>query len=137
MHKRVSLFNNSKLCEICGRPLSSDSEETLCNTCKENKLFQEVKEFIRAYDVNEYMVADYFKIPLKQVKTWIKEGRIEYKDKEAQKTIEGLHCQKCGAPITFGTMCTKCMKLQNSAKGYATQPQTSNSDNKMRYLDND
>ena len=78
MHKRVSLFNNSKLCEICGRPLSSDSEETLCNTCKENKLFQEVKEFIRAYDVNEYM-AD-FSFEDTAAVGWLMEGtyRIHY-----------------------------------------------------------
>ena len=95
MPKIASLFSNSKQCENCGRPLSTSNDTNLCKVCAEKQLFQEVKEYIRTNDVNEYMVAEYFNIPLKKVKGWIREGRIEYKNPEAQKTIEGLHCQKC------------------------------------------
>ena len=135
MPKIASLFSNSKQCENCGRPLSTSNDTSLCKVCAENQLFQEVKEYIRTNDVNEYMVAEYFNIPLKKVKGWIREGRIEYKNPEAQKTIEGLHCQKCGASITFGTLCTKCMKLQNGARGYESHTLTADSSDKMRYLD--
>lgn len=135
MENNATLFGDSKQCEICGRPLPRMLEGTLCKPCKETQLFQDVKEYIRAYDVNEYMVAEYFNIPLKKVKEWIREGRIEYKDKVAQKTIEALHCHKCGVPITFGTMCSKCMKLQNGAIGYENRILIPGSQNKMRYLD--
>lgn len=137
MHKKINLFNSVKQCEFCSRPLPTNSDKNLCPSCEENQLFQEVKEYIRSYDVNEYMVAEYFNIPLKQVKKWIRDGRIEYKNADAQKTIEGLHCQKCGASITFGTLCTKCMKLQNGAKGYDTRTLTPGSNNKMRFLEKD
>lgn len=138
MQKQVNLFSDLKQCEICGRPLPNSLKETLCTHCQETKLFQDVKEYIRSYDVNEYMVAERFNIPIKKVKGWIREGRIEYKDQEAQKTIEGLHCQKCGVPITFGTVCTKCMKLQNGMKGYENRVLTADSkNNKMRFLDKD
>lgn len=138
MDKQANLFSDLKQCEICGRPLPKTLEDNLCTHCKETQLFQDVKDYIRAYDVNEYMVAEQFKIPLKKVKGWIKEGRIEYKDQEAQKTIEGLHCQKCGVQISFGTLCTKCMKFQNGAKGYENRILTPGSNNnKMRFLDKD
>lgn len=127
-----NLFNNYKQCEYCGTPLSPEYQDTICPSCKERTLFQRVKEFIRANDVNEYEVAYHFHIPLRQVKEWIKEGRIEYKEQTSKTLIESLHCQRCGAPITFGTLCSKCLKHQNVGKGHAAGKPA---DNKMYYLD--
>mgnify|MGYP000842664141 FL=1 len=80
MDNPKSLFNNNtKVCENCKRPLPYDYKENLCPRCLDLALFREVKEFIRTHDVNEYEVAEHFKIPLRQVKSWIKDGRIEYK----------------------------------------------------------
>ena len=78
MATEEGLFGKYKQCEFCNRPRPNDYEGTLCPRCKDHKLFHDVKEFIRANQVNEYEVADHFKIPLKQVKEWIREGRIEY-----------------------------------------------------------
>ena len=101
MDNPKSLFNNNtKVCENCKRPLPHDYKENLCPRCLDLALFREVKEFIRTHDVNEYEVAEHFKIPLRQVKSWIKDGRIEYKQSESASTIAGLHCQRCGAPVT-------------------------------------
>lgn len=124
------LFGNFKYCEICRRPLSLDYKNALCPGCQEQQLFREVKEFIRANDVNEYDVALEFNIPLSQVKRWIREGRIEYKDKRLN-TIT-MHCIDCGAAISFGTLCTKCMRK----KGMSVHSVLNGTDSsRMRFLD--
>jgi hypothetical protein len=124
------LFKNSKYCKICRRPLPSDFEAELCPECEENELFNRVKEFIRSRDVTEYQVADEFGLPLRKVKGWIKEGRIEYKERVEK--IKSLHCLSCGEPITFGSYCQRCFKLQNTAKGGLVASQD---DNRMRFLE--
>ena len=92
-------------------------KENLCPSCIEQKLFREVKEYIRENDVNEYDVAQHFHIPHMQVKKWIREGRIEYKDDHLN-TIT-MHCTRCGAPISFGTLCAKCMR-QKDVSGHSS-----------------
>ena len=134
MYNYKALFNNYKQCAVCKRPLPNNYKEDLCPHCLESQLFNEVKEYIRSNDVNEYEVAEHFSIPLHQVKAWIRDGRIEYKQTDTSK-IAGLHCQRCGAPITFGTLCPKCLKLMNGNKGYSGG-YTSGADGKrMHYLD--
>lgn len=127
------LFENYKQCALCKCPLPLDYQEEYCPSCVDVKLFQEVKDYIRENDVNEYDVAQHFEIPLKQVKAWIREGRIEYKEK-SEASIAGLHCQHCGAPVSFGTLCPKCLKLLNGRRGYEAK-HTHNVDDKMHYLD--
>ena len=119
MQQHESLFENLKFCSVCHTPLPANYEEETCPVCKENQLFNEVKEYIRSKDVTEYQVADHFHIPQRQVKKWITEGRIEYKEEEER--IVALHCSKCGEKIAFGTLCQKCYREQFQAKtGYAT-----------------
>ena len=98
MEQPQDLFGNYKYCEECKRPLPLTYKENLCPSCIEQKLFREVKEYIRENDVNEYDVAQHFHIPHMQVKKWIREGRIEYKDDHLN-TIT-MHCTRCGAPIS-------------------------------------
>ena len=93
---RALLFENVKFCSICRGALPLDYEDELCPACKENQLFSEVKEYIRAGDVTEYQVAEYFNIPRRLVKKWITEGRIEYKEEEEK--LDTLHCAHCGIP---------------------------------------
>lgn len=123
---------NYKYCGFCGRLLPKRYEGDLCPHCQEAQLFRNVKEFIRANTVNEYEVADHFHIPLRQVKEWIREGRIEYRKDNEASTIDGMHCQRCGAPVSFGSLCPKCLKLLNN--GTATAVGYS-SDTRMHYLD--
>ncbi len=130
--KQMTLFENYKYCEICRRPLPLTYEDNLCPDCQEMQLFREVKEYIRQNDVTEYDVADHFKIPLFQVKGWIREGRIEYKEDPKVSAIKNIHCQKCGAAISFGTLCPKCLKQVNSS-GHSSAPVYDSSH--MRYLD--
>lgn len=131
MEQQQALFGNYKYCEECRKPLPLTYKAALCPSCIEQKLFREVKEYIRTNDVTEYDVAEHFNIPRQRVKQWIREGRIEYKDNHLN-TIS-MHCVKCGAPITFGTLCTKCLRLQGST-GYSAGPGKAE-DSRMRYLD--
>lgn len=134
MPAKKKLMGEYKECEYCGRPLPPDYKETLCPVCMEIQLFREVKEYIRSNDVNEYNVAEHFHIPLRQVKDWIRDGRIEYRTDNTPTNIVSLYCQQCHAPIAFGTLCSKCLKQKNS-KGFSGQ--ITETDNRMRFLDSD
>lgn len=129
-----SLFGNFKLCRECSRPLSHSYEEECCPACLERQLFSEVKEYIRTNTVNEHDVAQHFHIPLKQVKYWIREGRIEYKTDSPDTNISAIHCQVCGAAIRFGNMCSRCTHAINTGRGYSITSKN-NKDSKMRYID--
>lgn len=135
MPANKKLIDNYKECEFCGRALPAEYEKALCPSCMEAQLFREVKEYIRANDVNEYNVAEHFGIPLKQVKGWIRDGRIEYRLDNPTGNLAHLRCQKCNAPISFGTLCSKCLKQMNGNKGFSSQ--ITDTDNRMRYLDSD
>ncbi len=126
-----NLFGNYHYCELCRRPLPSTYTETVCPACQNHKLFSEVKEFIRENDVTEYDVAEEFNIPRQQVKQWIKEGRIEYKDDRLNTHITGK-CQNCGTSILFGSLCSRCLK-QSGMSGHGKAQQ--NEDNRMRFLE--
>lgn len=122
-------------CEVCKRILPRHYDKTICPHCEENQLFNKVKDFIRSNDVNEYEVANHFNIPIRQVKAWIREGRIEYKDSSTSNIM--AHCQRCGASISFGSLCPKCLKLLNGNKGYNISPISSGSSGSMRFLDDE
>lgn len=124
------LFNSYKYCEKCNRPLPLDFHDSLCPYCRSQELFSEVKEYIRENDVTEYDVAEHFNIPHYRVKQWIREGRIEYKD-ERLNTLTPLGCKKCGAPISFGTLCPKCQKALN-VSGHSRNPEDSGH---IRFID--
>jgi NMD protein affecting ribosome stability and mRNA decay len=126
--------SKTKQCEFCGRPLSPHYEGNLCPHCKDVNLFREVKDFIRSHTVNEYEVSEHFGIPLKQIKAWIREGRIEYRTDDPSTNVSTMHCQRCGAPVTFGTLCPQCLKLLNNGKGTAVS-QNIEADSRMHYLD--
>lgn len=115
-----AIFENMKYCKICQRPLPLKYEGDICPACQEEELFADVREYIREQDVTEYDVAERFDIPLRQVKGWIREGRIEYKT-DKQVTLPKMHCMECGASITFGTYCQSCYKLKNAKATYVKE----------------
>lgn len=106
--KDTMLFNNYKHCKFCGKTLPVSFKGDYCPGCVEHELFQNVKQFIRENNINEHQVALYFDIPVAQVKQWIKEGRIEYKE-TGEQIISSIRCQNCGVSVQFGTLCTKCL----------------------------
>lgn len=130
--RQQELFSNYKYCEYCGNPLSLDYQGVVCPSCSEQQLFREVKDYIRDNDVTEYDVAKHFNIPLHRVKQWIREGRIEYKANPDSGKVISTHCKECGAPISFGTLCSKCLKKQNISGFSKTTP---NESGRMRYFE--
>lgn len=109
--------SNYKFCCMCSKPLPIDYEKDFCSACEDDVLFREVREYIRSHTITEFELAEVFNIPLAKVRRWIKEGRIEYVERE--KKIVSTNCQRCGAPISFGTLCTECMRAINSSKEVA------------------
>ena len=69
---------NYKYCEHCGKAIPRSSEFACCVDCQETIIFHAVKDYIRENNVNEFQVADHFNIPLRLVKQWMRERRIEY-----------------------------------------------------------
>lgn len=123
-------------CPQCGRILPQDYPKgDFCPACKEMNLFDEVREYIRANDVNEFEVAIHFNIPRSKVKEWIAEGRIEYKEEGGMRFLAHGLCELCGAPIPFGTICTKCKRKLNDERrqGFAII-KPSDEDERMRFL---
>lgn len=128
-------LNNAKICKLCQRPLPLSYPDDVCPNCHDREVFNEVKEYIRTHNVNEYQVAEHFSLPLRQVKSWIRDGRIEYKSTSKGGTISGLHCQRCGTPVSFGTLCPQCLRLLNGNKGYGIGPDPGTQKSKMYHLD--
>ncbi len=130
---------NVRMCINCGRRLVRQAKGDLCPMCAEQELFCKVRDYIRANDVKDYDVAQKFGIPIAKVKEWIRQGRIQYKDDPTMKNvIMGNYCQVCGSPISFGTICTRCMKekKKKDLKGVAIgQPKETNT--KMRFMEDD
>lgn len=132
----LGLFGTYKQCRFCNRPLPIKFEGDLCPKCQENQLFIDVRDYIRKHDVNEFEVAQQFHIPLRKVRDWIREGRIEYKarDEEMGMILANLHCEICGAPVQFGVLCSKCSRNLHAKKGYTTFTMDKDK-SKMRFLD--
>ena len=74
------LFQENKFCAWCHCPIPIDSETEFCKNCEASMQFREIREYVREHDVNEFQLAETFGIPLRQVKQWIREGRLEYKE---------------------------------------------------------
>lgn len=129
------MLDKTKQCSRCHRILAAKFTGDICPACQEEELFGMVKDYIRSNVVNEYMVAEYFDIPLRKVRGWIREGRIEYREKEAH--IVGTRCQRCGKSITFGSMCRDCMRLinLNDKQIHLAENPSDKKDDKMRFLE--
>ena len=121
-------------CTCCHKLLPEDYMYSMCPGCKEEELFSRVRDYIRGNEVNEYMVANEFQIPLRKVRGWIKEGRIEYVETDTK--IVGTKCQRCGKPVTFGMLCPDCMRLLNysNKKIQLVENPEERKKDKMRFL---
>lgn len=93
--------------------------------------FREIREYVREHDVNEFQLAEVFGIPLRQVKHWIREGRLEYK--EIVNTVTSLHCQRCGKSIQFGNFCPECNRAEYGVKGGFDALREKDADEQIRF----
>lgn len=97
------------VCKNCGTSFLARRSKVLCKNCYETALFAQVKKYIQQNEVTEFEVANYFRIPLRLVKKWIREGRIDYKEHNLATTNK--HCRTCGTPISFGNYCSDCLRF--------------------------
>ncbi len=110
-------------------------EKDLCPDCEREQLFRDVKEYIRENDVTEYDVALEFNIPHHQVKQWIREGRIEYKDNHLNTSVHTpKKCVQCGAPVPFDNiLCSKCKRQQKNEPPTFGTDDSGNSRTRIRF----
>jgi len=73
----------SYVCKGCGQTFARLNGQGFCEKCADYELYKKVKDYVRSHDnVNEWMVADVFDIPVERVKNWIREGYLSYKDQK-------------------------------------------------------
>ena len=125
------LFQENKFCAWCHCPIPIDSETEFCKNCEASMQFREIREYVREPDVNEFQLAETFGIPLRQVKQWIREGRLEYK--EIMNTVTSLHCQRCGKSIQFGNFCPECNRAEYGVKGGFDALKEKDADEQIRF----
>ena len=69
-----------RICSRCQKPMAMSTQGDLCPACQNEALYKEIKEYIQNNDVTELEVAEKFNLPLSQVKSWVKDGRLVYKN---------------------------------------------------------
>ena len=133
MNLKIDEYSRYKSCSMCGRQLPIDYEKDYCPACEDDVLFKEVREYIRTHEVTEFELAEIFNISQNKVRRWIKEGRIEYVTGENK--MMNTRCQRCGIPVSFGTLCPDCMRVMNGSKEVSYISFGSKRDsNRMRFL---
>lgn len=133
MNLKIDEYSRYKSCSMCGRQLPIDYEKDYCPACEDDVLFKEVREYIRTHEVTEFELAEIFHISQNKVRRWIKEGRIEYVTGENK--MMNTRCQRCGIPVSFGTLCPDCMRVMNGSKEVSYISFGSKKDsNRMRFL---
>lgn len=121
-----------KSCTMCGKAMPREYEKDHCPACEDNVLFKEVREYIRTHKVTEFELAEVFHISQSKVRKWIRDGRIEYAADE--KKMMNTKCQRCGAQITFGTLCSDCMRVMNGGKEISLVAAGKSENSRMRFL---
>ena len=134
MEKNRGFFEKHKYCGECKKMLPEEYEYEYCPQCIEQRLFREVRDYIRSNNVTEYDVAEEFQLPVRRVKAWIREGRIQYQE-DGEKQVIGSRCARCGELITIGTFCPKCIKYMQTPKATLTTGFEKIDASKMRFLD--
>ena len=136
MTYKKDVYTNYKSCSMCSRQLPIDYEKDFCPSCEDDVLFKEVREYIRSHEVTEFELAEIFHISQSKVRKWIKEGRIEYVTGENK--MMNTRCQRCGVPVSFGTLCPDCMRVMNGSKEVSYISFGAKKDNnRMRFLSDD
>ncbi len=135
MEERGTLFQGGKFCLWCHCPIPMSSESEYCENCQESIRFREIRDYVREHDVNEFQLAEEFGLPLRKVKQWIREGRLEYK--ELNNTMVNLHCQRCGKAIHFGNFCPECNRIEYGVQGGFETLKVGDADEQIRFYKKD
>lgn len=99
-----------RTCPRCGRRLPLSFKGDVCAVCEEERLFEEVRDYIRTNEVTEFKLAEKFGLTQRKIQKWINEGLIQFSGSDPTKRIKG-HCARCGDPLDFGSYCPSCMRM--------------------------
>lgn len=110
-----------KRCRTCGQIFQTAIDGDECPNCVEERewSYERVKDYLYEHPgATMAEVVDDTGVDLKLVRRFLREGRVELE------TADGfLLCEKCGKPITSGTMCQEC-KTQLSRAMDSVLPQS-------------
>lgn len=125
-------------CARCGRLYEYNGISDYCPICMQydEANFQRIKEYLNEHPkATVLQVAGGLDIPVKMIKKYLKEGRLEVI--EAENFF--LECERCGTPIKTGRYCEECIRNLDSSIKKITNEAAINvkkkRDEKMRYLD--
>jgi len=82
----------------------------ICSDCtkEEEKIFDTVRQYLNenpGKGINE--VSEATEVPLKKILKYIRDGRLEMTGALADQKL--FTCDRCGTPISKGTLCDGCM----------------------------
>lgn len=103
-------------CKRCGKLFASLSSR-LCPECADlmDDYLGKAKEVLfRKPEIDVMELSEQAGIPFDVVKTFIKEGRLQFRQPGALK----VECEMCGSPISSGTKCHAC---HDRLAGYVTK----------------
>lgn len=132
-------FMGFATCSRCNRLFEALSNTTVCPNCYQahEEEFKVIRKYIREHpNANIVEVSGACNIPIPQIRRWIKEERISYKEDSKI----GIECERCGKMINTGRYCVTCKtEMLKDFKSTYNQGMTSSDDknkesNKMRFL---
>ena len=78
-----------RTCPRCGRRLPLSFKGDVCAVCEEERLFEEVRDYIRTNEVTEFKLAEKFGLTQRKIQKWINEGLIQFSGSDPTKRIKG------------------------------------------------
>lgn len=107
--RQGGIFMDVICCEQCGKLFNSMGFFRLCPVCTERdeKDFSMIKEYLSEHPLAKiFDVANDLSIPIKQIKRYLKESRLEI----IEQNNRFLLCEDCGKPIRTGRYCDECYR---------------------------
>lgn len=105
-------LDSFKKCPSCGA-IFSYMGKPMCSKCikKNDEDYTVVRKYIYEHP-NSHMdeVSEETGVAIKTIKQFLREGRLEMRSADGS-----LVCDKCGAPITKGTICDNCKNALTNA----------------------
>jgi len=108
-------------CVRCGN-LMDGRLGSVCPDCRkqEAEAFDRVRAYLREHpQANLREVSEGAGVDPDQIRRFLREGRLELVGDP-----DALHCERCGASISTGRLCSDCLRELEAAAGTAPPPPT-------------
>lgn len=100
-----------KKCKTCGRIFQGYGKQ--CPDCveEEDRQYNLVRDYVWAHPgASMYEIVEETEVDPKLILRFLKEGRVELENADGL-----LTCEKCGTPISSGTLCDACKSKLSKA----------------------